>query len=325
MIGTAVRRTVAVLAGLALAAGLVLTGLRLAGGDTRQVAWGQAFAPWAIPAYAVAVLLASGLLALLVRSGRTSVRRTVLACLGVALVGLVLHVVWVAPMYVGSAAEPDEDTLTVMTANLRLGEAEPEDVVAAAADDDVDLLVVQEITPEALDGLERSGIAALLPHRGGTPGPGATGTMAFSRTPVAAVDPLGTAMDSFSFRTAGLRVVAVHPAYPLDPRWAEELALVRDALDAADPDVVLGDFNASLDHAPMRAILATGLRDAAEEANAGWQPTWPADRGFHGLPLPPAVAIDHVLVGTGATAVRTTTRPVEGTDHLALVAELATS
>jgi endonuclease/exonuclease/phosphatase (EEP) superfamily protein YafD len=83
---------------------------------------------------------------------------------------------------------------------------------------------------------------------------------------------------------------------------------------------VVGDFNATRDHQPFRAILDTGLRDAAEQAGSGWQPTWPA-RGSWGW-LRPLLTIDHVLATDQWQAVDTSTLEVPGSDHLALVARL---
>jgi endonuclease/exonuclease/phosphatase family metal-dependent hydrolase len=90
------------------------------------------------------------------------------------------------------------------------------------------------------------------------------------------------------------------------------------------PEFMLGDFNATVDQRPFRRILEAGYRDAAEQAGSGWQPTWPV-RGTarpFGLPLPPSVAIDHVLVGDGLVATSTETVVVGGTDHKSLLATL---
>lgn len=317
----AIRVAVALLGGVVLLGASALTVARLIGGDSRQLAWVQAFTPWATPAHLLALVLAA---ALLVLPGARPRRRVLVPAAVTAAVGLVLHVTWLAPLFAGGGEHPapGAEPVTAMTANLRFGGADAAAVVATAEDQGVDLLVVQEVTEQALAGLEAAGVGDAFGYRAGRALAGASGTMAFSRAPIGEVTPIATEMDSFSFRTSGLDVVAVHPAYPLDARWAPELALLRDSVEEARPDLVLGDFNASLDHEPLRDILATGLRDAAEQAGAGWQPTWPADGGFRGLPLPPAVAIDHVLVGSGLAALRTSTVEIGGTDHLALVAEV---
>ena len=316
------RLVVCVAAALAALPAVVLTAARLAGGSNRQLGMVQAFAPWAIPVYVLVLVLLGSLL---VRRAERRPRRRPVALAGLASGALLaLHVGWAAPSLLGATpeADPDAPTLTVMTSNLRFGEADAREVIRAAETGEVDVLVLQEVTPEAVTALEEAGIGALFAHRGGQALPGALGTMAFSRTPVTDPERVATEMGTWLFRTAGLRLMAVHPAYPLDADWGDELALLRAAILEAEPDVVAGDFNASTDHAPLRAILETGLRDAAELANSGWQPTWPTN-GYDGLPVPPSVAIDHVLVGPDLTALRTTTVDISGTDHRALLATVA--
>ena len=65
-----------------------------------------------------------------------------------------------------------------------------------------------------------------------------------------------------------------------------------------------------------------GLRDAAEQAGSGWQPTWPT-RDWNPL-LRPLIAIDHVLGNKRfrRPSGRRTVEP-EDSDHLALIAELS--
>ena len=74
-------------------------------------------------------------------------------------------------------------------------------------------------------------------------------------------------------------------------------------------------------HAPLRRLVDDGYRDAVEESNSGWQPTWPANGLFVGLPGP-LVQIDHVLTGPGLRAASARTLPVDGTDHRALLVEV---
>jgi hypothetical protein len=75
----------------------------------------------------------------------------------------------------------------------------------------------------------------------------------------------------------------------------------------------------------MRALANMGYRSAAELANEGWQPTWPAagGRSVLGISVPNVVEIDHVLVGPTFAAIGTHTRDIPETDHRALVAEVA--
>lgn len=122
-----------------------------------------------------------------------------------------------------------------------------------------------------------------------------------------------------------VRLTAVHTYYPLGDakRWGEDFAALRAAAAGAGRNAVfLGDFNATLDHAPMRSLLATGLTDTHAELGRGASPTWP--EGNADFPyLPPMIQIDHVLHGDALTAVSVAEHPVQGADHRAVVAELA--
>ena len=43
-----------------------------------------------------------------------------------------------------------------------------------------------------------------------------------------------------------------------------------------DGRILAGDFNATLDHPELRAVLDRGYVDAADAASGGLKPTWPA-------------------------------------------------
>lgn len=308
---------------LVLAPAVLLTALRLLDVGVGWAVRLESFTPWAIPLYAV------GLVALLILAVARAGRRRGGLVLALLLAGaLALHVWWAAPMFTGSAPRPaaDAEPLVVMSANMRRGEGDGIQLVAAATNERVDLLVVQEITPQLLVEMEQAGLTALLPHRAGEAEPGAAGTMVFARSELTEVERLDTGLGSWAATVDGLRVLGVHPTYPLQlEAWRRDHAALRVAVREDDPDLVVGDFNATLDHEPMQRLVDAGYRDAAEAANAGWQPTWPANDGFEviGIPLPTSVAIDHVLVGPTMTALETRTVELDDADHLAVVAEVA--
>jgi endonuclease/exonuclease/phosphatase (EEP) superfamily protein YafD len=300
--------------GLALAVpAVVLTIARLSGSERRMPVQIQAFAPLAVPLYAGLVLL---LVVVAVRADQ----RVLLVVATVVTAGLLaVHLAWFAPMVRAEAASPG-DSVSVMTANLLLGRADVADVLVAARSDDVSLLVLEEMRPAALERLEAAGVDGLFPFRAGDP----TDTMIFSRSPLSDPVPVMGGTGSWAVTWNGLRVFAVHSA---DPRrnaaWRRDLAALAAAASRERPDLMLGDFNATADHRPLRRLLDVGYRDAAEQAGAGWQPTWPA-RGSRplGVPLPPSVAIDHVLVSDAWSATRTRTVAVGGSDHKALIAQV---
>jgi endonuclease/exonuclease/phosphatase (EEP) superfamily protein YafD len=299
---------------LALAAAVII-GSRWETSPRPAVVAVQAFSPVAV------LLLVAALVLLLVPVGG-AVRRGLAVGGSLLLVAvLVASLIWVVPV-IGRAEATGEPDLTVATLNLRFGQADPEAVLDLVRDEEPDLLVLAEITPEILTELTAGGLTRLLPYSVGAPLPDASGTMAFATSPLTGVRDLGTRHSSWAFGFDGLEVWAAHPAYPFDERWDDDQRLLADAADLATrPDLALGDFNATAANPVFRALLdRTGLRDAADVAGSGWQPTWPTD-GSMRLPVPLA-AIDHVLVGDRLVALDTRTRTVDGTDHAALVADL---
>lgn len=318
------------IAGLLLPA-VFLTALRLIGPEQGLLVRLTSFAPWALPLYVLGLFL---VLAKLVLPGLESTRPWFVVAL-VGAVGLGLHGWWVSPQFVGDAPDAGEDkrTIQVMTANLLRGEADSAEVIRNAALERVDLLVLQEVTPEALRDLERFGIDEAFPFRAGEPAEGVRGTMAFATSRLRAVERLDTSFGSWAMNlvtTQGeVRLYAVHTRPPLGDAqgWADDLDAIADAAEEdRELDLVVGDLNATPDHAPFRRLAdEADLRTAAERANSGWQPTWPShgEKKVLGLPLPVSVQIDHVLVGRSMTAEGTRTLEIDGTDHRALVADVA--
>ena len=291
-----------------------------------------AFTPYALGLYllALVVLLVASLRT---RGGWRALLRTLAA---VALLGVLLHAGWASGPFVGGTparAASSARPVTVMTSNLRFGRADTAALVELAVRRHVDVLVLQEVTPTALAGLEAAGAGQVWPHRAGAPAPGAAGTVVFSRGRLARVHRLGTPFGSYRM-TAGLpprshrgggrvTLLAVHPRPPIGnvTGWRADQDTVREAAREADgPTILAGDLNATMDHSSLRELVGRGYADAATQARSGWQPTWPSAGVVRhlGFGVPPLVAIDHVLLRGGLRADRTEVVAVDGTDHRAL-------
>lgn len=285
----------------------------------------QAFAPLGVPLYAVVVVLCLAGAFLQAHGRRTPLLLGAL----MALIGLGVHLWWFSPQLLGDRPEAAEGarTLTVMTANLYANKGDPTQLVEEAARAQVDVLVVSEITEWALSRMDDAGLAELLPNRIGTPEGGVAGTMVFANERLGTPERLPTAFQGWRVEVGSLTMLAVHPVAPVDPtgpdQWREEHdAILTEAVESG-ADIVAGDLNAAPDHAVLRALEEAGFRDSAELVNEGWQPTWPANNAGVISWLPPVVRIDHVLVGSELTATASRTMEIDGTDHLAVVAELA--
>ncbi|MEV4833843.1 endonuclease/exonuclease/phosphatase family protein [Nonomuraea sp. NPDC049486] len=215
--------------------------------------------------------------------------------------------------------EPAGAPLRVLAANLMVGVADTGELMALVARLRPDVLALQELTPDAMERLEEAGLPETFPYAVTRPRQGAGGSALYARHPLTP----GEAIEHGRFgqvravlaHPGGARVelVSVHPCAPKrygrQPCWRAGLeALPR----AGGPlRVLAGDFNATLDHLPMRELLASGYRDAADVTGHGLRTTWP--QGGWG-PLP-GVAIDHVLadsrIGVRSFGVHT----LKGTDH----------
>jgi endonuclease/exonuclease/phosphatase (EEP) superfamily protein YafD len=298
---------------------VVMTVARFVRTDLRWPILLASFSAYALVGFVV-VLIGC---AFVVRRSRRRLRVAVVAL--VAVVGLAVQGWAQAPYVVGGAGS--EPGLTVMTSNLEFGRGDAATVVRTVAEEDVDVLVLEEVTPTELAALWADGLGDLLPHQQGTAVVTTAGTMVFSRWELGDARPFSVRNGGLDLRVAApvpFRVLAVHAAQPiLEPKmWFRDMGRVRDratSLTKEGPTIVVGDFNATHDHAPWRAILGAGLRDAAEQAGSGWQPTWPNSyRGW----VVPLIMIDHVLTTDQYAASHTRTVQISGTDHRALVVKL---
>ena len=317
------------LAGLILPA-VGLTLLRVLHPDAGALVRLTSFAPLALPLYAVAFAMVLGRLMF---PGEESVPFWT-GLMAVVVIGLGLHAWWLSPQFTGSRPDPADDArrLQVMSMNLFRGAADPATVLETAALERVDVLVLEEVTPEALRELEEFGVDEAYPYRVGVPHAGVEGTMAFATHRIRDVEQLDTGFDSWSFDVVlpegPLRVYAVHarPPYGDAEGWHADLSAIATAAESdRDLDLIVGDLNATPDHAEFRTLIDLDLRSAAERVNAGWQPTWPdhEEKSFLGIPLPRLVQIDHVLVGRTMTATSSETLSITGSDHRALIVEVA--
>jgi endonuclease/exonuclease/phosphatase family metal-dependent hydrolase len=188
----------------------------------------------------------------------------------------------------------------------------------------VDVLSLQEFTPDARSGLAEQGLGELLPHEVSDPQWGAGGSAIYSRHPLKALPPLpGTVMSHpravLELDGRRVEVTAVHPLPPIGsglPDWKHSLA----TLPSPDPTggtvrILAGDFNATLDHARFRALLARGYTDTADRRGEGLTTTW----GFTSFPR---LTLDHVLVPPSVAVRSHDVLRLTGSDHRPVLAAL---
>jgi endonuclease/exonuclease/phosphatase (EEP) superfamily protein YafD len=271
-------------------------------------------APYLIPAAIIALLLFLW--------GRRWFMAAVATALAAALV------VPQVPWYVRADAGATGATVRAMTVNMLFGGADPESLLAVASDN-ADVLLLQELTPEAVKGLTKAGIDTTFPHHAVDAREAAAGAAIYSRYPLTDVENIPgytMAMVSAKTRPPGatrdLTVVSVHFAAPWPQPirgWHNDIGRFPTTLaDLADraggaPILIGGDFNSTIDMRPFRGLLTNGYRDASEQAGAGRELTYPSNNE-----IPPFMGIDHFLT-RNATAVSAHTADVAATDHRALL------
>lgn len=255
--------------------------------------------------------------------GRQFLMAGLATCLAVAVV------VPQVPWYVSAATAPGGVTVRAMTVNMLYGRADPQSLLAIASRE-ADVLMLQELTPAAVQGLTTAGIDREFPHRVVEARPAVAGAAIFSRYPLndmEAIYDLEMPMVKADLRVPGakaeLTVVSMHFAAPWPQPiggWQRDIGAFPGKLadlasrtgDAAA--LIGGDFNSTIDMRPFRDLLINGYRDASEQAGSGRTLTYPSNRR-----IPPFMGIDHFLT-RNCTAVSTHTVDIEGTDHRALLA-----
>jgi endonuclease/exonuclease/phosphatase (EEP) superfamily protein YafD len=113
---------------------------------------------------------------------------------------------------------------------------------------------------------------------------------------------------------------AVHTTAPMDrrraARWRRDLALVEQWSNGPVEPIVVGDFNATLDHAPLRAAIGR-CRSAAAGTGKGLVGTFPT-----AAPRWRGIQIDHVFVPAAAVTTEFEVIDVVGSDHRAVLARV---
>ncbi|BCL16156.1 endonuclease/exonuclease/phosphatase family protein [Micromonospora sagamiensis] len=314
---TGLRRQGTLLCWLAVTPGLAFAAVRLPGLERSALVQAVAFTPYVAAGSVLPLVLALALR----RRGPAVVA---------ALTALALAIVVTPRVLPTGQPAADGPTLRVLTANLLAGAGDTGRLVDLVRNGRVDVLAVQEFTPDAQAELDRLGLTGLLPYRQLNPEVGTTGSGLYARFPLTEVGIRRNVGFGFSQAYGTLsvpdappvRVESVHPAAPYAPSvvpdWRTDLAAQPSATPDGQLSVLAGDFNATLDHAPLRDLLDTGYVDAADAVGAGLTGTWGP---YDGDPIPP-VAIDHVLVDRRIAVRSVAVRPLPGSDHRTVLAEL---
>jgi endonuclease/exonuclease/phosphatase (EEP) superfamily protein YafD len=221
---------------------------------------------------------------------------------------------------------PAGDDLVILTANVLHGRADTGELAALIAREVPHFVVLPEAGGDFRDKLmplvDALGYRSWVSTAPGVPdGPSVVLLVADRAGDVQVRPATGMRLPHLE-ATGGIlgerRFLAVHTTAPMGRGrtawWHAELELIGRWCRAAVPPIVVGDLNATLDHAALRSAMGA-CRSAAEGTGRGLVGTFPSM-----LPRWLGIQIDHVLVPAGSVTTRFTVLDLAGTDHRAVLA-----
>lgn len=295
-----------------------------------------AFVPW------MAVLSAAILLISLIS------RRRLLSVISVLclVMQLVWHVGFLYPrVSLSSAARTAVTAATVsvddryarlMTLNTRNGQADAAQIVQTVREQHVEVLALQELNSSMISRLNEAGIRELLPYsvvastsssdNGGVNGLWSAAPMSERTGDLIPIEASSIPAASIDFDGTVIRFGSVHPFSPRPSNqglWDRGLGSISQLREDDHTFVLMGDFNATWDHASFRYLLGGRFVDAGENAGEWFHMTYPANKRLFGwIPVPAAVEIDHIVHDRSVVVGDLDAVTVSGSDHKALLGTL---
>ena len=246
------------------------------------------------------------------------------------------QVVYVAPEVLASSAIPasvrSEPTIRLFDANVAQFNSSMSGYISQLKSYRPEVLTMEETVPDDYTQLKAAGVLATLPYQYQIPCCGSRGFIVASHYPLRHIEVSSYEGLAYLIRTSlvlpnrTINFWVVHTTAPTNPSvgdWNQELDGINRELVKVHPRPLLmvGDFNATWGNRGFRAILSTGLTDAAAARGDPFAFTWSQD-----LPiLPPIIRIDHVLTAGPVTVTEIQTHFGPGSDHRDITATVATA
>ena len=308
------QRTLAILA-FGAAAGLFV--LTLAGYAGR---WDPALE--AIANFRLHLAVLAGVLGMVL--GLARLRRSA----GLAMLTTLIAAAGLGPFFDPAERPGEGRSLTLLYANLRDRNPQPDALAAMLRATDADILITSETTRAVVEGA--GGLRATYPYRLVSSGPGeALRTAIWSKYPLSdgvlylnnTVAPTGAAALADLGGGTTLGLIGAHFSRPferLHQVQAEALGPMAERL--GHPLIVAGDFNAS----PWSWVVARAAEVTGTDVLGGYRVTW---KGRYRTPLGPLPEpwghqIDQILLSGGIGVVSVETLDLPGSDHLGLFVRL---
>lgn len=273
--------------------------------------------------YAAGFLVASVLLVLL--------RSRWMLAISVLMLGLSLWQVWPMawPTSVGGPYHEAPSDLRLLQFNVNTHGGDPAAVAAYLAEQDADIVFLQEVDRRWLEALldnigpyeqviaeprtDNFGIACYVRSGQDRVTVSAAEIVEFGNVPAIALSLSVVHFFGDDAPRLDVPVLSVHTLPPVNADYAqtrdEQLAAAgRWAREAGDHAVVIGDLNATPWSRPFNAMLEAG--ELHHHKGLGWQTTWPTS-----LPAPLGIPIDHCVHGRGWSTLQQRVGEPCGSDH----------
>lgn len=245
--------------------------------------------------------------------------------IGAMLIVTVLNTWLIAPWYLADRPAGGETPIKLIHVNVHSMNTSYKDVIDFIADEDPDIVFVQEVTPEwaiQLAYLPPEYQTSYVAARADNFGIAVYSKMPFETIRQEVSPPLGYPTIVLTTKIGDSRAtfISTHPTIPLDPDLYaarnEHIASIAEVIARTDGKIVFsGDMNASLWDPKLKEFESrTGLLNV--RAGSGVLPSWPTFLPIAGIP------IDHALVSPGIGVVEVRTGRRVGSDHLPLVVTL---
>ena len=227
----------------------------------------------------------------------------------------------------GGLPDTSDRYARIMTLNTKEGAADASQIVGAVKDEHVEILALQEVSVGLINRLADAGIARYLPYsvaaqqtwhdNGGVNVLYSAAPMEDVKTNLIPVESSSIPAATIDFAGRKVRFGSVHPFSPR-PRnqglWNKSLDSIAQLRMYPNLYVLMGDFNATWDHASFRYLLGDRFLDSGEQAGEGVHMTYPA--------VLPIAEIDHIVHDRGMNVGDLETKRIFGSDHRALLATL---
>ena len=236
------------------------------------------------------------------------------------------HAYLVLPYYLGApTAKASTNTFRIMSANLQWDSPNPRHAYGIIRAEAPDILALQEVTQERLTQLET--LRDIYPYWAHCVGENMLGIALLSKTPLLNADRQWVTRGTYPTLIAdtelnGQRVsiVVTHTVPPFSGEWRDQrdaqLAEIGKRISEIDGAVILvGDLNATM-WTPGFSDLIKQTRLANARQGFGVLPTYSSGRKR-------LVPIDHVLYRGGLSVTNCRVGPPMGSDHRALIVDMA--